>query len=310
MMARPDVRFIDVGANLTSAEFRGEYFGRSNHEADLDVVCERARQAGVFRMIVTGSSLEDSRAALDLVQERPNLYSTLGIHPTRCSEVVDEAQALESLRNVWQNSSAQKKIVAIGECGLDYDRTQFCDISQQKRGFEMQFRLAEETKLPMFLHNRNTSGEFVEIVQRNRHRFSGGVVHSYTGTLDEAQTLIDLGLYIGINGCSLKTEENLQVVRKIPLNKILLETDCPYCEIRETHASNSMVRTRWTALDRKKYVKDHLVKGRSEPCMIRQVAEVVAAVQGKIDQIAPLHFPATVFVTVETTCSQVHIQLR
>jgi TatD DNase family protein len=81
----------------------------------------------------------------------------------------------------------------------------------------------------MYLHNRNTGNDFYDIVKQNRSKFSSGVVHSFTGPLDELKKILELDLYVGINGCSMKTSENLEVLKHIPLDKIMLETDSPYC---------------------------------------------------------------------------------
>lgn len=81
----------------------------------------------------------------------------------------------------------------------------------------------------MYLHNRNTGDDFYNIVKENRHRFSTGVVHSFTGTADEVKRIVELDLYIGVNGCSLKTQENIDTLKTIPLDRIMLETDSPYC---------------------------------------------------------------------------------
>mmetsp|Transcript_4791 Transcript_4791/g.3987 ORF Transcript_4791/g.3987 Transcript_4791/m.3987 type:complete len:99 (+) Transcript_4791:247-543(+) len=97
----------------------------------------------------------------------------------------------------------------------------------------------------MYLHNRNTGDDFFKIVKENRHKFSDGIVHSFTGTKEEAKKILDLGLYIGLNGCSLKTKENLEVLKEIPLDKIMLETDAPYCEIRNSHAGSGYVKTKF-----------------------------------------------------------------
>ena len=120
----------------------------------------------------------------------------------------------------------------------------------------------------MYLHSRNTNGEFVEVIRNNRNRFSSGVVHSFTGDLEELQALISLDLYIGVNGCSLKTKENIEVVQQIPIEKIMLETDCPYCEIRKTSPAFSHIRTQFQYKTKDKYSLNHLVKGRNEPCTI------------------------------------------
>lgn len=129
----------------------------------------------------------------------------------------------------------------------------------------------------MYLHSRNCEEDFVEIISKNRDKFSTGVVHSYTGTLSELKKLLDLDLYIGVNGCSLKTEENLEIVKHIPLDKIMLETDSPYCDIRNAHASKKILGDRlFKEKDKKKYDEEFLVKGRNEPCKIVEVSKVVA----------------------------------
>jgi TatD DNase family protein len=116
----------------------------------------------------------------------------------------------------------------IGEFGLDYERTQFCPVDVQKKFFEFQFTLAEESKLPLFLHLRGPATEFLDILKRNREKFSEGVVHSFDGSLDALKEIVSMGLYIGINGCSLKSQENLEVVKQIPRDKLMIETDAPW----------------------------------------------------------------------------------
>lgn len=111
-----------------------------------------------------------------------------------------------------------------GECGLDYDRTHFCAPEVQRRHFRRHFELAQQHGLPMFLHNRNTAGDFAAIVREHGGAWLRGVAHSFTGPAEELRELLDLGLYIGINGCSLKSEENLAVLRELPLDRLMLET--------------------------------------------------------------------------------------
>lgn len=95
----------------------------------------------------------------------------------------------------------------------------------------------------MYLHNRNTGSEFYDIVKANRKRFTTGVVHSFTGNEEELNKILELDLYVGINGCSLRDEASLELVKKIPLNKLMIETDSPYCEIRNTHPGKKYVKT-------------------------------------------------------------------
>lgn len=127
----------------------------------------------------------------------------------------------------------------------------------------------------MFLHCRNTGNDFNDMIRANRKRFSNGVVHSFTGTLQEMQDLIELGLYIGINGCSLKTDENVEVVKAIPADRLMLETDAPWCEVRPTHASykhwkdaDESLKNLYTPPSKKKekFELGFMVKSRNEPC--------------------------------------------
>lgn len=274
---------IDIGANLTDDMFQGIYNGTVRHHSDMDAVLFRAREAGVTRIMVTAGTLTQSHEALELVRGHPMLVSTVGVHPTRCNELQgDMDHHLDQLSDVITRGNG--KVVAVGECGLDYDRTQFCDIETQQRGYEAQFKLAERHSLPMFLHNRNTGDDFVTITKRNRARFSTGVVHSFTGSMEEMESLVAMDLFIGINGCSLKTEDNLRVAAAVPSDRLMIETDSPYCEIRSTHAGYSKVRSRWPAKDKKKFEEGSCVKGRCEPCYLRQVLEVLSAVRGQSEE--------------------------
>lgn len=165
----------------------------------------------------------------------------MGCHPTRCNEFEPDPDKYYSQLCAAIDEN-RDKIVAIGECGLDYDRLHFCPADVQKKYFERQLDLVVKYQLPLFLHCRNSFEDFYDIIQRNLSKITnGGVVHSFDGTIEEAKKLIELGFYIGINGCSLKTAEQLKVVAEIPNERILVETDCPWCAIRPSHAGTFSV---------------------------------------------------------------------
>jgi len=279
------MELIDIGANLTDTMYAGEYNGSSRHPPDLPAVLGRARAAGVSRMIVTGGSLEESRRAVALAKEHGGyLFATVGCHPTRCNEFSEDPDGYyNSLLQLIRDN--RDEVVAVGECGLDYDRTKFCEKDVQRRYFERQLELCSATGLPLFLHCRAAGDDVVEILRENLDRLAArGVVHSFDGSEAERDAILGLGFHIGINGCSLKTEENLKVVAGIPADRLMLETDCPWCEVRPSHAGHKFVKTRAEAVDKKKWREGVAVKGRNEPHNMRQVLEIVAAVRQEDQQ--------------------------
>ncbi|KAL4606684.1 hypothetical protein ACB092_09G121500 [Castanea dentata] len=170
---------------------------------------------------------------------------------------------------------------------VDWTMTGFTSARQRfkrTRYFEKQFELAYTTKLPMFLHMRAAAEDFCEILEKNKSRFSAGVTHSFTGSAEDRDKLLSFSdMYIGVNGCSLKTTDNLEVVRGIPMERMMIETDSPYCEIKNTHAGISFVKSVWPSKKKEKYDQECIVKGRNEPCLVRQVLEVVAGCKGVLD---------------------------
>jgi TatD DNase family protein len=279
----------DIGANLCDTMYSGEYNGKTKHPGDIDAVLERAEKCGLEKIIITSGDLKTLQQASELIQSyktsgkfQEMLYTTCGVHPTMAGEFEKESAASTQYFDQLLNAGLQYKdhIVAVGEFGLDYDRLQFCDKETQLKYFEKQFVLAETLQVPLFLHMRECASDFIDVVTRNRHRFTTGVVHSFTGTTAEAKQMINLGLYIGINGCSLKTEENLEVVKSIPIDRIMIETDAPWCEIRPTHAGFKYVKTSFDSIKREKWSNALCVKGRNEPCYLVNILEVIAGVKG------------------------------
>lgn len=198
----------------------------------------------------------------------------MGCHPTRCEEfATNPDQYYDDLK--MKVITNPHKVVAIGECGLDYDRLHFCDKATQQMYFERQLQLAAECCLPLFLHCRNSHADFLEILQRNRSKIDacgGGVVHSFDGTLIEAEKLLNFHprLYLGLNGCSLKTQGNLNTVAQLPNDRLMIETDCPWCGIRPTHAGHKFIATQFPVQKKKeKWTQYSLMDGRCEPCQIR-----------------------------------------
>ena len=161
----------------------------------------------------------------------------------------------------------------------------------QMHAFLKQLQIAAHPSvdLPLFLHNRDTEGEFLAVMREQHALYArrGGVVHSYDGSIEEMLQLCELGLYIGINGCSLRTEESHEVVKAIPSDRLLLETDAPWCGIKKTHPSYQYIKTLFPAegvKKKEKWEEGFLVKDRNEPCYLHQVVEVVAALRQVSEQ--------------------------
>jgi TatD DNase family protein len=205
---------VDIGVNLAHRSFR----------ADLTQVIERAFAAGVRSMVITGTSVGSSEEALRIATQYPGrLFATAGIHP-HDSRNCDEA-AVSELRRL----AANREVVAIGECGLDFNRD-FSPRPLQEKWFEAQVTLAEELRMPLFLHERDASQRFCEILAAARKRVPA-VLHCFTGTRAELRAYLDLGLHIGITGwiCDERRGMHLrELVREIPLDRLMIETDAPF----------------------------------------------------------------------------------
>ncbi|KAL9657087.1 hypothetical protein ABK040_002713 [Willaertia magna] len=249
------MQFIDIGVNLTDDMYKGIYNNKNYHPSDIENILERSKNGNLKKLILTSTCYSDIYENINLIrkfQEKfPNfLYTTIGIHPTRCNEFNEENENLlknEFLKIINENRDI---IVAIGEIGLDYDRLHFCNKEQQLKYFEFQLELSKISKLPLFLHNRNSTEDLFNILNKHFNELPKMVIHSFDGSSNDLKLLLSLDnnnllnkemkVYIGINGCSLKTIENLNVIKNdLDINRICIETDSPWCEIKSTHASYS-----------------------------------------------------------------------
>ncbi len=206
---------IDIGANLTHQSFQEDY----------DSVIAAACEAGLAHIIVTGTDLDSSSAAQELAEQRPDLLScTAGFHP-HVAQQVDE-QSFAALVQLAQH----RQVVAIGETGLDFNRN-YSPPEAQIRAFERHLQLAAELNKPLFLHQRDAHEAFHALLQRYRPSLVGGVVHCFTDSESALQAYLGLDMYIGITGwiCDERRGLELQgIVRQIPLDRLLVETDAPY----------------------------------------------------------------------------------
>lgn len=209
------MQLIDIGANLTHDSF----------ERDLDAVLERARAAGVVQMVVTGASREHSPQALELARRHPGfLYATAGVHPHHASEYTDECDAEMRALHV------HPEVVAVGECGLDYDRD-FSPRPAQRKAFERQLQIAVDTAKPLFLHQRDAHDDFIAMMKNFDGQLGPTVVHCFTAERGELFDYLDRDYYIGITGwlCDERRGAHLrELVKHIPAERLMIETDAPY----------------------------------------------------------------------------------
>lgn len=182
---------------------------------DLKEVIHRCAEEDVF-CINVGSRYETSKKAIEIAEENKTMFAAVGLHPIHAKDDFD----IEDYRNLAKSD----KVVAIGEIGLDRfkDYSQFVD--RQKEIFLQQLNLAKELNLPAIIHCRMAHKEVIDIL--SNYKLSG-VIHCFTGTWEEAKKYLDLGFYLGINGIMYKFDLK-EVIKKVPLDRILIETDCPY----------------------------------------------------------------------------------
>ncbi|KAL6707946.1 hypothetical protein ACN47E_003620 [Coniothyrium glycines] len=289
-MATPptQLRYIDIGINFTDPIFRGIYHGTQRHENDFPSILQRALDAGCQKFMVTGSDLKESRHAIQIAEEYPGrCYATVGVHPCSAKQFDTHPEGAEKLLSELRDLAIEGKkcgrVVAFGEIGLDYDRLFLTPKEQQLKYFEAQLEAAVEVQLPLFLHSRAASEDFERLLMARLDDLpKRGLVHSFTGSLEEMQRLVKLGFDIGVNGCSMKTEENIEVVKQIPLERLQIETDGPWCEMRPSHASAKYLKDAPPlpkAVKKEKFIMGSMVKGRNEPATIPHVAYAIAQIK-------------------------------
>lgn len=221
---RDIVEYVDIGINVTSKQMRKRWKG----------IVKRAVEEGVTRIVLTGTSLACSRKNQDIIDEweliskKGKLFCTVGIHPHDAKTfVVEKNETIEEMKKLI---ARRKQIVcAVGECGLDYNRM-FSTKEEQLRAFREQVKLACELSLPIFVHEREAHEDLVSVLD-TFPKLPPVVVHCFTGSLEEAKRYVDMGFHIGFTGtiCKFKRGEALRnIVTKLPLDRIMIETDAPW----------------------------------------------------------------------------------
>ena len=220
-------------------------------EDDLTEVIERAIEAGVERMVVVGFDRPTIEKAMELIETYDFIYASVGWHPVDAIDMTDEdLKWIEEL-------SAHPKVVALGEMGLDYhwDKSPK-DI--QHDVLRRQIRLAKKVKLPIIIHNRDATADILTILKEEGAEEVGGIMHCYSGSVEVARECMDMNFYISLGGpvTFKNAKKPKEVAQEIPLDKLLIETDCPY-------------------------LTPHPYRGkRNEPAYVKLVAEQIAELKG------------------------------
>lgn len=206
---------IDIGANLAHDSF----------DDDRNAVLQRAAAAGISRIVVTGSSFDSNEGATELARRHTgSLFATAGVHPHHASDYDDTVD--QQIRGFARDG----KIVAVGECGLDYFRN-FSPREAQLEAFQSQLDIAAETGLPVFLHQRDAHDDFVDVLEPMLPRLSRAVAHCFTGEHESLREYLAMGLWIGVTGwiCDERRGRHLQeIVSIVPDDRLMIETDAPY----------------------------------------------------------------------------------
>lgn len=217
------------------------------YSEDLEEVIERAQEAGVSYMVVVGFDEETIYKAMALTERYDFIYAAVGWHPVDAIDMTDKH--LEWLEKL----AAHPKVVALGEMGLDYhwDKS---PKDVQKEVFRKQIRLAKKVKLPIIIHNREASADIVAILQEEDAKEVGGIMHCFSGSVEIAEQCLAMNFYLSFGGpvTFKNAKKPKEVVKHVPLDRLLIETDCPY-------------------------LTPHPFRGkRNEPAYVKYVAEEIA----------------------------------
>jgi len=255
------MQLLDIGANLTHESFRH----------DLDAVLQRAHTHGIARMLVTGASREGSSHALALAKAHPGtLFATAGVHPHHAIDYDDAVDVL--LRELAQDHAVR----AMGETGLDYNRN-YSPRDVQLRVFERQLQIAVDVQKPLFLHQRDAHADFVALLRRYRDKVPGAVVHCFTDTGEALLDYLALDCHIGITGwiCDERRGTHLrELVREIPANRLMIETDAPYLLPRTVRPQPAHRRNEPMYL---KHICEEIARDRGEPVEVTAANSTAAA---------------------------------
>jgi TatD DNase family protein len=204
---------VDSHAHLEMPDFK----------RDLEQVIRRAKESGVGYIFTVGTEKKDWKRALEIADSHPSIYAILGVHPHNAKEIDD--QTYPTLRELCRSG----KVKAYGEIGLDFFRN-LSPRDIQLKGFREQIALAKEVGLPIVVHDREAHQETLEILKSEKVEECGGIIHCFSGDYEMAKACIDMGFHISIPGSiTFKNAEGFrEIVKRIPLESLLVETDAPF----------------------------------------------------------------------------------
>lgn len=207
------MKFIDSHAHLDLLDFK----------KDMPDVISRAKEGGIENIITIGIGVQECNAAMKIAEAYPSIYAAIGIHPHNAKSL--DLKTLDFLEDNAKNN----KVVALGEMGLDFFRNH-SSRKDQILAFRAQLDLAKSVKLPVIIHDRDAHDETLSILEEEKAGLTGGVIHCFSGDLEMAFKCIDMGFYISIPGTVTfkNAKKQQEVVRELPIEKLLIETDCPF----------------------------------------------------------------------------------
>jgi TatD DNase family protein len=199
------------------------HYDDSRYDEDREEVLEKAREAGVSHIINISSDRESIIKTLSLAEKHEFIYASIGLHPS-CCEGLDEQEIAE-----MSKQAENPKVVAVGEIGLDYHYEE-PPREIQRQCFRMQLEMAKSLKLPVLIHDRDAHEDVISIVRQHNAGEYGGAFHAFSGSVEMAREVLNMGFYISVGGVvTFKNARKLvDVVKYVPLDRLLIETDCPY----------------------------------------------------------------------------------
>ena len=209
--------FIDSHCHLDRLDL-------TSYEGNLDLALEAARGVGVDRMLCIAIDFDSAPAVISIAERHPDIYASVGVHPLECNVLVPN---IESVRTLARN----ERVVAIGETGLDYHYATSEGVqSVQRQSFINHLMVATELELPVVVHTRNAREDTIDLIREYGSKESAGVLHCFTETLEMAKAALELNYYISISGIATFGNASAlrEVVKYIPLDRLLIETDSPY----------------------------------------------------------------------------------